>query len=120
MPERLRHIASTLRTINVHLATSVAALRTHGDEGTPEVLELQSAGERLAQLAFDLDAHADGIDVVDRTVADRMNNFLMSVQTASDLLRGNGEQPDVRNHLRLTVEQGRSTVSDIRRALSML
>lgn len=109
MPERLRSIASGLRAMNVNLACSAE-----------DSAALQQARERLAELAAEIDQHAEAVVVVDRTVADRMNNFLMSVQTACDLLRGSNVSSDVCQHLRLTVEHGRVAVSDIRRALAMM
>src|SRR5689334_2206949 len=106
MPERLRSIASVLRAMN-------ASLRTSGQAESSEAL--QRACERLAELAAEIEEQAEAVIVVDRTVADRMNNFLMAVQTACDLLRNENGSSDVCHHLRQTVERGRSAVTDIRR-----
>jgi hypothetical protein len=70
-------------------------------------------------VALDVAAHADAVEDIDRTVSDRMNNFLMMVQTVSDRLRDT-VPAEIRDHLRMTVEHGRASVSSIRKALATL
>jgi len=118
MPEPLRSIASVLRAMNAHLAYSADSLRTSGEAESSDAI--RRACERLAELAAAIEEQAEAVVVADRTVADRMNNFLMSVQTAYDLLRNENGSSDVCHHLRQTVERGRSAVTDIRRVLSAI
>ena len=54
------------------------------------------------------------LDTLRDALADRMNNLLMSIKTASDLLRNeNGETAQVRDRLEASVENGRKSVKQL-------
>jgi len=118
MPERLQSLASSLRAVELHLGASIDRLR---EVVSPELLApLHEHRANLVRLAGDIDEQSRAVSAIDALVADRMNNFLMTVQTVSDLLRDVPIEHDIREHLRMTVDHGRTTVSHIRKVLAEL
>lgn len=117
MPEKLQSLASALRTIELQLGGSIKAV----SESEPRVVEmLQEHRTNLARLARELDEQARVVSAIDVTVADRMNNFLMTIQTVSDRLRDMDVDHDIRDQLRMTIDHGRATVSQIRKTLAQM
>jgi len=117
MPEKLRVLAGTVRKLEVELGACISQLRSGAEDAVLTTLERNR--QRLGDLASDLDSHATIVETIDMTVADRMNNFLMAVQTVSDRLRGS-TSPEVHDQLRSTVEHGRATVTQIRKSLARM
>lgn len=83
------------------------------------------AGEvetRLAQMVAAIRDREEHLDALHDALADRMNNLLMAIKTASDLLRG-GESDNraaVRERLDATVDNGRESLKKLREALGGL
>jgi hypothetical protein len=80
------------------------------------------AQRRLEGLVSALRDREDGLDELHEAIADRMNNLLMAIKTARDLLRTPDEQciVRVREHLDATVDKGRHAVKGLRDSLGPL
>ena len=77
--------------------------------------------KRLAQMVAAVRERDQHVDALHDALADRMNNLLMAIKTASDLLRnGDDHNALVRERLDATVENGRESVKKLREALGNL
>jgi len=77
--------------------------------------------KRLHLLVEHVRDREEQLDTLHEAIADRMNNLLMAINTASNLLR-NGEDAaaPIRERLDATVENGRQSVKRLRDALTNL
>src|SRR5215212_2557886 len=75
--------------------------------------------KRLEQLVSAVRAREQNLDALRDALADRMNNLLMAIRTASDLLRGGDDDSTaaVRERLDATVDNGREALKKLREAL---
>ena len=93
-------------------------------EQVPEVAPL-IAHERslLETLVAELKAREAHVAQLSTTLADRLNNLLMAVQTVSDLLRNTPDEvaaARLRRHLDDTVGDGRESLKRLRDAVGLL
>jgi hypothetical protein len=115
MAQKLRTLAANLRAAELSVATSVARLRNEGERTAIDALDAHCAD--LRRMASEVEQHARTITAIDMVVADRLNNFLMAILTASERLRDQGVA-DIREQLRITVDHGRAAVAHIRKSLA--
>ena len=80
---------------------------------------IEEVDKRLKLMVATLREREEQLDNLHDTIADRINNLLMSIRTCSDLLRnGDGQSTDgVRDRLDTTVDNGRQTVKQLWEAL---
>lgn len=115
----------------VSLAAALSAVheraRAHIDALPVPAAELRRAIDEQTSLLRILGERVGALEqrraTVHDTVADRMNNVLMSVQTVADLLKRpqNGETfEDLRQRLHATVETGRDALRRIQAGLAEL
>jgi hypothetical protein len=97
----------------------ISAVETLPEEARFLVSEVE---KRLKVLIAQLREREQQLDGLHEALADRMNNLLMAIKTASDILRGeDGEDmATVRERLDGTVENGRQSVKKLRDALGHL
>jgi hypothetical protein len=117
MPGRLLALAERLRDAHQRLTTAVLT----GSDGVAAVLDEESVV--LKELLAEIRRRDDSFDGVQSLVADRVNNLLMCIKTASNLLsRGNDEDSIavLRQHLDTSVEGGRESLRRMREALAAL
>lgn len=110
--DNLRRLVAELRAAEMELSGSTARLRR---DGAP-VEALESHCAVLRRIAAEMDSHAHVLAKIQVTLGDRMNNLLMSIGIASDLLTGDDVR-ELRERLRAAVDNGRIAVSQIRKAL---
>jgi len=108
------------------LALALAAQDAHARlaasaDGLPEEgrFLIAEVEKKLGMLVARVRDHDAGLDSLREAISDRMNNLLMAIKTASDLLRGEeGETAAaVRERLDATVESGRQSVKRLRDAV---
>lgn len=79
---------------------------------------------RLATLVAEIRERESELDHLREALADRMNNLLMAIQTASDLLRTSAENGNtttrVRDQLDAAVHSGRESLKQLRETLTNL
>jgi len=77
---------------------------------------------RLDVLVEEVRNRDQQLDALHEALADRMNNLLMAIKTASDLLRGDQHESvsQARERIDATVENGRHSVKRLRESLSNL
>jgi predicted lipoprotein len=79
---------------------------------------IEEVDKRLKMMVATLREREQQLDTLHDTIADRINNLLMSIRTCSDLLRnGDPQITSVRERIDTTVENGRQTVKQLRDAL---
>ncbi|HJQ35998.1 MAG TPA: histidine kinase [Thermoanaerobaculia bacterium] len=113
---------TTLLTLALAAQDAHARLAAHTDSfPEPGRFLIGEVEKRLAQMVAAVRERDQHVDVLHDALADRMNNLLMAIKTASDLLR-NGEDHTalVRERLDATVENGRESVKKLRDALGNL
>jgi len=114
MPEMtLLALALAVQDAHARLASAVDGL---SEEASMLVTETK---RRLDLLVAQLREREERIEAMHEALADRMNNLLMAIRTASDLLR-NPETADVvrvREKLDATVETGRQSVKRLQDTL---
>ena len=112
----LLSLALAVQDAHARLAASADDLPENGRILVAEVKR------RLDVLVEELRNREQQLSELHETLADRMNNLLMSIKTASDMLRnGNGESAaHVRERLDTSVENGRQSVKRLRDSLTNL
>jgi len=117
MPETtLLALALAVQDAHARLASSADVLP---EEGRVLVGEVK---RRLDVLVEELRHREEQLDELHDALADRMNNLLMAIKMASDLLRGDDNESvsHVRERIDVTVENGRQSVKRLRDSLSNL
>jgi hypothetical protein len=111
------------------LALALAVQDAHGRlatsaDGLPEEARfvIVEVKRRLEILVTEMRNREQQLDELHDALADRMNNLLMAIKTASDLLRGedNDAASHVRERLDSSVENGRQSVKRLRDSLTNL
>lgn len=112
----LLSLALSVQDAQTRLAAAAAALP---EEERFLVAEAQS---RVETLVLEIRQREQKLDHLSDMLADRMNNLLMAIKTASDLLRSPSEEATthVRGQLDATVESGRRAVKRLRDAITGL
>jgi hypothetical protein len=114
---------TTLLTLALAVQDAHARLAVQMD-GLPEPgrFLVGEVEKRLAQMVIAVRARDERCEQLHDALSDRMNNLLMAIKTASDLLRNgeDGTAAAVRERLDATVENGRESVKKLREALGDL
>lgn len=114
----------TLLALAMEVQTAHAQLAAELGDCSEQARYLTKAvAERLATLIEALRGREQKLEHLHGAIADRMNNLLMAISTASDLLRttDDGEAAArVCEHLDATVETGRQSVKRLRESLGPL
>jgi hypothetical protein len=116
MPGHLLASAERLRDAHQRLATAVLA-------SSGVLVALEEERVVLNELLAEIRSREEAIDGVQSLIADRVNNLLMSIKTASNLLRkGTGDVTpmDVSQQLDASVEGGRTSLRTMRDAVARL
>jgi len=112
---------TTLLALALAVQDAHARLAATSDELPEEARFLIGEVEkRLNLMVATLREREQQLDALHEAIADRMNNLLMSIRTASDLLRNGDDEATspVRDRLDSSVENGRQAVKRLREALS--
>lgn len=116
--------SDTLLDLVNEIRAANARMRQLARERVPDAAPLVDHQDALLEnLVAQLEAREKHVNRLTETLADRLNNLLMSVQTVSDLLR---HEPDaaaaarLRRHLDETVGTGRESLKRLRDAVGQL
>lgn len=112
-------LSLALAAQHAHARLAAAADGGLSEEGQFLVSEVQ---RRLETLVTEIRQREEKLDHLSDALADRMNNLLMAIKTASDLLRSPSEEAgtQVREQLEATVETGRQAVKRLREVITDL
>jgi hypothetical protein len=114
--ETLLQVAKSLRDVNRRLSAA-------GQHSLEDRALIEREAALIARLVSDLETREKAVAACSHTLADRLNNMLMGLQTVADQLRSmDDKSPTARfgSQLEQIIRSGRETLKALRQAVAEL